>query len=129
MSSAQSICGMIVEKRGNQMPGPGRTPSKGQPIAREVAVFPLLAVNQVTSDEAGFITDLKGVQPLQSSQSAKDGTFCFSQLPVGRYSVLVHESKGWYANSFDTQNHLNPVTVTSSQTATMIIQITHRAAF
>ena len=129
MNTAQNLCGTVVEKRGNRMPGPGRTPSAGEPVVREVLVFPLLAMDQVTSDEAGFITDLKGVQPLKTVRSDKAGKFCFSSLPAGRYSVLVREEKGLYANLYDTQNHINPVTVVKGKTATVAIQITHGAAF
>lgn len=127
--ASYSLCGTVVEKRGNQMPGPGRPQSAGEPVVREVLVLPLLTLEQVTSDEAGFITDLKGAQPLQTVRSGKDGKFCFATLPAGRYSVLVRKEKGLYANLYDTQNHINPVTVEKGKAATVTIQITHRATF
>ncbi len=111
------------------MPGPGRPQSVGQPVVREVVVLPLLTLNQVVSDETGFVTDLKGVQPLQTVRSGADGKFCFDALPDGQYSVMVREDKGLYANSYNTQNHINPITVEKGRAATIAIQITHRAAF
>lgn len=128
-NTAQGLCGTVIEKRGNQMPSPDRPQSAGAPVVREVAVFPLLTSELVASDGNGFITDFKGVQPVKTVRSATNGTFCFRKLPAGRYSVLVHEPKGWYANLYDTQNHINPVTVEKGKTAQMTIQITHRAAF
>ncbi|MBC8153962.1 MAG: hypothetical protein H7Z72_13715 [Bacteroidetes bacterium] len=126
---SHSICGTVTEKRGNQMPGPDRPQPPGQPVVRQVAVFAVLTMEQVVSDESGFITDLKGAKPLQTIRSGKDGKFCFGKLPAGQYSVLVREPKGWYANSFDAQNHLNPVAVKSGQTTKNIVEITHDAAF
>lgn len=124
-----NLCGTVTEKRGNQMPTVDQPRSAGQPVVREVAAFPMVTTEQVVSDETGFITDLKGFKPVQTVKSGQDGKFCFNQLPAGRYSVLVREPQGWYSNQFDTQNHINPVTVQIGKTTTMTIEITHQAAF
>lgn len=129
VKQAHSICGVVTEKRGNQMPGPDRPQPSGRPVVRQVAVFAVLTMDQVMNDESGFITDLKGAKPLQTIRSGKDGKFCFGKLPAGQYSVLVREPKGWYANSFDAQNHLNPVAVKNGQTTKNAVEITHDAAF
>ena len=127
-ASTPGICGTVVVKRGNHMPGPGRPISTGQPAVREIYVYPLTTIDEVESDEAGFIQNLP-TKPIQVTTSDKDGKFCLSGLPAGRYSVLVKEEQGLYTSVFDVENHLNPVTVTPGKTTTVTIQITHQAAF
>ncbi|GAB3952128.1 hypothetical protein GCM10028805_33510 [Spirosoma harenae] len=124
----QGICGKVVEKKGNQMPGPGKPASTGQPIEREILIFPLLNMSQVETGDDGFINSVGEAKPVKTVRSSKDGKFCVG-LPVGRFSVIVQEPKGLYANSFDTQNNIFPVIVQKNRRSTIQVEITHQAVF
>ena len=125
---SQGICGTVIVKRGNQMPSPDAAPPKGRPTEREVLIFPLMTIGQVEMDQDGFISDTKGIKPIKSVRSDKDGKFCVD-LPTGQYSVVVQESKGLYANMFDSQNHIFPVNVQQNRRSDVTVEISHQAAF
>ncbi|MVM33229.1 hypothetical protein GO755_24525 [Spirosoma sp. HMF4905] len=128
--AVQGICGTVLVKRGNHMPGPDSPKSNatGSPVEREVLIFPLLNMSQVEAGDNGFINSVGAAKPIKTIKSEKDGTFCVS-LPTGRYSVIVQEPKGLYANLYDTKNNIFPVTVEKNKTAQIKVEITHQAVF
>jgi hypothetical protein len=125
----QGICGTVREVRGNRMPGPGRTLPAGQPVVREILIYPALTLDQVTTSDEGFITDTKGLQPVRTLKSDQDGRFCVYKLPVGVYSVLTREAKGLYSNLSDGQSRINPVVVSRRKITAIALEISHSAAF
>lgn len=126
---AQGICGTVVEKQGDFMPGPDKPVPKGKPVVREVVIYPALTLEQVRRDEEGFITEVPGIAPVRTVKSDKQGKFCAYKLPAGRYSVLIREPKGLFGNQFDGQNHINPETVNPRKVTRTTLEITHGAAF
>lgn len=124
----QGICGTVVEKRGNHMPGPDRPTPTGRPVERDVLIYPVLTTDQVTATDDGFYSNIPG-QPVKTVRSDKQGRFCVYGLPAGTYSVLVREPKGLYANLLDIDGRINPITVKKQRVANVAIQITHQAVF
>lgn len=124
----QGICGVVLEKKGNHMPGPDKSASQGTPIEREVLIFPLLNMNQVKMGDNGFIDSVGNVKPIKTVKSDKSGKFC-ANLPVGHYSVVVRESKGLYANLSDAHNNIFPVNVRKNIRSEVKIEVTHQGVF
>jgi hypothetical protein len=124
----QGICGTVVVKQGNFMPGPDRPARTGQPVEREVLIFPLLNLSQVDAGDNGFIKSVRNAKPMKTVKSGKDGKFCVS-LPAGQYSVLVQEPKGLYANLSDAHSNIFPVTVQKNRKSDVQVEISHQAVF
>ena len=110
------------------MPSPDSPPPKGHPVEREILIFPLLNMSQVVAGDNGFIKSVGDAEPVETVKSDEEGKFCVS-LPAGRYSVVVREPKGLYANLFDTENNIFPVTVKKGKQETIVVDITHQAVF
>lgn len=128
VATFQGICGTVVIKRGNFMPSPDRPARKGVPVQREVLIFPLLNKSQVDSNDEGFISSVREIKPVKTVESDKNGKFCV-RLPVGRYSVVVREPAGLYANLFDAENNIFPVNVVKNRRSDIKIDISHQAVF
>ncbi|MGA0556113.1 hypothetical protein ACO2Q8_05645 [Larkinella sp. VNQ87] len=124
---AQGICGTVIFKSGNHMPGPDRPQPKGQPVVREVLIYELTKMNQTEPGEDGFYANVK-TRLVKKVKSGKDGQFCVS-LPPGDYSVFVQEEKGLYANLSDGQNNIYPVKVEKNRRSTITFEISYQAVF
>lgn len=124
----QGICGDVILKRGNFMPSPDRPVPRGLPVQREVLIFPLLNKNQVDSNDEGFINSVREAKAVKTIKTDKNGKFCV-YLPIGRYSLIVREPEGLYANLFDAENNISPVSVQKNRRVDIKVEITHQAAF
>lgn len=124
---SQGICGTVLFKSGNHMPGPGRPQPKGQPVVREVLIYELTKTDQTETAGDGFYSKIR-TRLVKKVNSDKDGKFCVDLAP-GTYSVFVQEDKGLYANLFDGQNHIFPVTVEKNRPSTITFEITYQAVY
>lgn len=123
----QGIKGSVIWVSGNQMPGPDKPTSQPKKIAREIHIYKAISMNEVTSTEGVFFSDLKSPL-LKKVKSKKNGSFCV-KLPPGEYSVFVKEPKGLFANSFDGQGRIQCVTVKQGDYSNITIQINYEAAY
>jgi hypothetical protein len=125
-SIKQGIEGKLIWVEGNQMPGPDRKPAPAQGVVREVYIYPLLSMSDVKI-EGVFVSEVNQ-KPIIKIQSHQNGNFAVN-LPPGEYSILIKEADGFFVNSFDSQNHLNPVLVKSRGVTRMEIIINYRASY
>jgi hypothetical protein len=126
LSQQQGICGKVVWLEGNQMPGPGAKPTKPAGIVREVYIYEAVTTQQCT-EENGFYKNIK--TPLVAKvKSRKDGSFKVKLKP-GIYSVFVKEQEGLWANLFDGEGRINPITVSDKNWTTIVFEVNYKAAF
>ena len=92
------------------MPGPGSSKSipKGTPAT--VLVFEPTTISQVTQSGTSPLYTAISTQRVASVRADSSGQFIVA-LPPGSYSLFVKQGKLFFANSFDTNNHINLFTV------------------
>jgi len=122
----QGICGKVVWVSGNQMPGPDKKTTLPKGVVREIFVYEA-TTDQQTTNENGFYKDTH-TKLVAKIKSKSNGTFSVKLSP-GIYSVFVKEEKGLWANTFDGEGHINPVTVTAKNWTNLLVQINYEAAY
>jgi hypothetical protein len=122
----QGVHGKVFWISGNQMPGPEKKSSPQEGVQREIFVYEATRLNQ-TVQQNGFFTQIN-TKLITQGRSMPDGSFRI-QLPPGHYSVFVQEPNGLYANLFDSDNLINPITVKSKAYTWLTIAIDYQAAY
>ena len=122
----QGIRGQVYWTSGNQMPGPGVKPSPQLGVQREIFIYELVSLKDCEQKD-GFFTSVSS-RLITTALSKPDGAFKI-KLPPGRYSVFVKEPKGLFANSFDKNSFINPITVIERRFAPVTILINYQAAY
>lgn len=122
----QGICGKVLWVEGNQMPGPGRKPSAGTGVVREILVYePVTREN--TTQQNGFYANINA-KLVATGKSKADGSYKI-KLPPGKYSVFVKEPGGLFANLFDHNGAINTVSVEKGRFTNFHIKVNYKAAY
>ncbi|MCK5467242.1 MAG: carboxypeptidase regulatory-like domain-containing protein [Cyclobacteriaceae bacterium] len=130
-SGKQGIIGEVRWIEGNLMPAIGDTTyierAKGIPIERDIYIFKAVKQQDALSAGGTFYKSING-ELVYRLKSRKDGTFKV-KLPPGRYSIFVMEKDGYFANIFDGDNYINPVTVQANKFTAIQIQVNYKAFY
>lgn len=127
----QGITGTVTWVEGNQMPmvsESGDTPSKNvaKPVKRTVRVYPLIQFEDLKV-ENGLYTAI-AEKPLTEVETDEKGRYSV-QLSPGRYSIFIVEESGLFANIFDGEGNVQPVTVKESEWTLLDIEVNYKAAY
>jgi hypothetical protein len=125
-SQKQGLYGQVFWVSGNQMPGPESVLSPNQGTSREILIYEITSIKDVTQ-VGPFFRDVK-TKLVATVQSKSDGSFKIKLLP-GAYSIFTKEKTGLYANLFDEKNNINPVIVKPGQYAWKTITVDYDAAY
>ncbi|MBN7811489.1 carboxypeptidase regulatory-like domain-containing protein [Algoriphagus sp. H41] len=127
----QGITGTLTWVEGNQMPSisdgdntEAKASAKG--IQRTVRIYPLVKFQDLKVEE-GLYTAI-AEKPLTEVESDENGTYSV-QLSPGRYSVFVVEKGGLFANIFDGEGYVQPVTVKESEWTLLDIEVNYKAVY
>ena len=124
----QGVTGTVTWLEGNQMPsvGPDNGKTSAKPVVRTLHFY-LPAKDGDARQANGFYANVS-TKLVAKTTSDEAGNFAI-KLPPGKYSVFIEEADGLWANRFDGQGHINPVTVTAGQTTTLNIKIDYKAFY
>lgn len=126
------IRGQVFWVEGNRMPQanqsagqPGFPPEK-KPIQRTLRIHQLTHINQASLGDYLF-GDIETalVAEVQTDESG----FFEVPLPPGTYSLFTVEENGYFANVFDLDSYVHPVTVTENAWETTQITINYMASY
>jgi hypothetical protein len=124
----QGVEGFVYRISGNQMPSPGTKPSMPKGIPTTIYVFELTNIKQVSRlGQTAFYKSIK-TKFVRKLESAADGHFSV-QLPVGSYSFFTMKNDLFYANWFDTNYNIAPVSVMSGKMTAIKIRIDYEANY
>lgn len=131
----QGIVGLVTWQEGNQMPmitedgNEGKKDKRaivGVPVKRTVRVYPLIKISDVTLENGLFQT--VAVKPITEIQTDENGRYSINLSP-GRYSIVTVEGDGLFANIFDGDGNIQPVTVKENEWTLLDIVVNYNAAF
>ncbi len=123
----QGVAGLILFWQGDFMPGPGPPTGTKLPAQRELLVYELTNLADVTSAGDAFYSAIS-TRLVASTFSGADGRFAV-QLPVGRFSLFVREQSMFYANGWDGQGFIYPIDVAADTVTEVQFDITYLAYF
>ena len=124
----QGISGFVYQESGNRMPMKsvepgGKSTEAGLPkgLSTTVYIYEATSLNQVSRvGVSPFYTAIRSRQ-VATAHSDSTGAFTIGLAP-GAYSLFVKTGDRFYANSFDSNNRIAPVTVEKDRlTRTKII--------
>lgn len=124
IAQRQGVQGQLFWVTGNLMPESEKKHIPQQGMAREIFVYDLATPSDVELENGFFI---KVHTKLVARAFCKvDGSFKI-KLEPGRYSIFVKEDQGLYANLFDSQNHISPITVKPKKYSWITISINYKS--
>ena len=125
----QGVYGYVELWEGDFMPHPqGGSGGTITPVPRQIVVHNATSINAVQQvDYSPFYTRIFTRQ-VGSTNSNLKGFFQIA-LPVGTYSFFIIENSLYYANGFDGQGYICPVTVLKDSLTLVKLNITYKATF
>ncbi|UII32377.1 carboxypeptidase regulatory-like domain-containing protein [Fulvivirga ulvae] len=121
----QGIKGQVLWFEGNFMPGPGQS-NKGKPVHRTVLIYEVTSMNNVVQENQLY--EKVPSKLIKTIETDENGNFSI-HLPPGRYSVFTKEENGLFANVFDGEGNINPVTVKPGEMTEITIDINYKAVY
>jgi hypothetical protein len=128
----QGIHGQIFWVEGNLMPqasedeiGPTET-SLRKGVQRTVKIHSLTHIDELSIGD--YLIGTIQTPEIAKIETEKDGSFRI-ELPIGKYSLFTVEEDGYFANIFDSENHINPVEVKAGEWSRFNIIINYKAVY
>src|SRR5690349_2665304 len=118
----QGIKGFVTQVEGNRMPAPGEPATQGQALKTALYIYEKTHMGQV--DRIGTSSFYTAIHTKKIAEVVSDASGAFAvSLPAGDYSVFALVNGKYYANSFDSRNFINPVTVFKDQVTELRITV------
>ena len=121
VSVGEGIWGTLVKTEGNCMPVVDRTKCREYPVQREIVVHEYTKRDDTLHESLPFFDEV--YTALVATVTSDEEGFFEYELEPGKYSVLVRESDHLYANGFDGQGGIAPVTVEPSKVSEVFLNL------
>ena len=129
LTITSGVWGTVSSMEGNCMPAiPSSSNCKNCPVQRTVKIYPYTLLSHATRSGNSNIFFDSFNTPLVAQVDTDENGFFQVDIPAGHYSIAVVENGKLYANSFDGQGGLNPVTLASGR-QNVNITMTYKAVF
>ena len=128
LQAQQGIEGMVIKVSGNQMPSPDipKTPQKG--FKTTLYIYELTNLSQVVKqNESAFYSTINS-KFVTKVETKEDGKYKVS-LPEGKYSLFVKKGELFYANIFDGEGNIAPVTIEKGKMTTVVTKVDYDAVY
>jgi len=123
----QGVSGKVLFKEGNfSSSGEILDNGKVYGIERQLLFYELTSIKDVEIGDGDFVKYTSS-ELIDSVSSDKHGNFS-KELPEGKYSIFIKESKRLYSKLDDNDFYL-PVTITKDSNLTVIIEIDYKASY
>ncbi|HAS57206.1 MAG TPA: hypothetical protein DEQ87_11925 [Algoriphagus sp.] len=128
----EGITGKVTWLEGNQMPmivEDGEKPEvnpKGVPVQRTLIIYPM--TNLADAKVEGTLFQSISGEPITTVTTDEEGRYLLELAP-GRYSIFTREEDGLFANIFDGDGNIQPVTVKKGEWTLLDIVINYKAVF
>ena len=125
----QGVVGTITWIEGNQMPKIGDEKEEDASevlVKRKVQVYPITNISDVKV-ENGLITGI-ATEMVKEVTSDEEGKYDLDLSP-GRYTVVTVEEDGLFANIFDGEGNIQPVTIKENEWVLLDILINYKAVY
>jgi len=123
ISITEGIWGTLVKTEGNCMPiiDWENTTCKQYPVKREILVYEYTKMNETRHDEGAKFFEV--YTKLVATTTCDEEGFFELVLKPGKYSVFVNEGEYLYANLFDGQGGIMPITIELSKVSEFFLNL------
>ncbi len=124
----QGITGFVYLESGNRMPMKGAEPQKARGLSTTIYIYEATSLDQVS--RIGMTPFYTAIRTRAITRVLSDSTGAFTVgLAPGIYSLFVKQGNRFYANAFDTNNTIAPVTVEKEKLTKAIITVNSSATY
>jgi len=133
VSGQQGISGKVIWLEGNLMPSIGdsannKIQARGIPIQRTILIYKAVKRSDTESGVSPSFYSIVKSKLIRKIKTDKTGSFK-ANLDPGKYSIFVQEEDGLFANVYDGEGFINPVTVENGKFTGIVIKVNYKAAY
>ena len=124
----QGIEGNVYRISGNRMPSPNQALPAPPPFSTDIYIFSVANIGQVRRQAQSPFYYSINTTLVKQVKSDSNGHFSV-HLPPGRYSLFTKRDTLFYANWFDKDNNIAPITVLAGKMTKTDIRVDYDAAY
>ena len=97
-------------------------------MKRQVLIYEATTRSQVVPAGVSSLYSKINTRLIKKIETNSEGAFK-AELDPGKYSLFIQEEDGFFANVFDGQGIINPVTVEAGKFTDVVIKVNYKAVY